>query len=442
MARLGAAVLAGDGRCRALKDILARARPRLTGGFSGPIQTTDLREQRERAAALDDSYLFIQGPPGTGKTWTGARIIVDLIRRGRRVGVAATSHKAIHNLLDEIGRAALEEGVRVRGLKKCSAGSAETEYPGDWVTNIADTHKLVAAAPRAQLLAGTAWLFAHDGLDGGALVDTLVIDEAGQVALADALAMGTAARNLILLGDPLQLAQVSQGTHPEGTGASVLEHLLGDRPTVPPDMGVFLDRTRRMHPDVCRFVSEIVYDGRLDGLPELAAQATAFGTGLRYLPVGHVGNVAAAPEEALRIAREITAMRGGSWTNRQGETRPLKESDFMVVAPYNAQVRRLRQALQAAGLGNVPVGTVDKFQGREAPVVFYSMATSSAEDVPRSLEFLFSRNRLNVAVSRAMCLACIVASPRLLESRARTIEQMRLINALCRFAEIAGAQTG
>jgi uncharacterized protein len=205
--------------------------------------------------------------------------------------------------------------------------------------------------------------------------------------------MGTAARNLILLGDPSQLAQVSQGTHPEGVGASVLEHLLGDHLTVPPDMGIFLDRTRRMHPDVCRFVSEIVYDNRLDGLPSLAAQKTAFGTGLRFLPVDHVGNVAAAPEEAERVASEIRAMLGGSWTNRDGETRAL---------------------------------------------VFYSMATSSAEDVPRTLDFLFSRNRLNVAVSRAMCLACIVASPRLLESRARTIEQMRLINALYRFAEMAG----
>ncbi|PYN26567.1 MAG: hypothetical protein DMD99_05165, partial [Candidatus Rokuibacteriota bacterium] len=410
------------------------------GGFSGPIQTMDLREQRERAAALDHGYLFIQGPPGTGKTWTGARIVVDLIRRGQRVGVAATSHKAIHNLLDQIGEAAREEGVRIRGLKKSSAGSAETEYTADWVTNLADTDKLVTAAPRAQLVAGTAWLFAHGDFDGGALVDTLVIDEAGQVALADALAMGTAARNLILLGDPSQLAQVSQGTHPEGVGASVLEHLLGDHLTVPADMGIFLDRTRRMHPDVCRFVSEIVYDNRLDGLPSLAAQKTAFGTGLRFLPVDHVGNVAAAPEEAERVAREIRAMLGGAWTNRDGETRPLTETDFMVVAPYNMQVRLLRRTLQAAGLGNVPVGTVDKFQGREAPVVFYSMATSSAEDVPRTLDFLFSRNRLNVAVSRAMCLACIVASPRLLESRARTIEQMRLINALCRFAEMAGEQ--
>ncbi len=438
LARLAAAVLANDGRYRALRDILARATPRLTGGLEGPLQTMDLAEQRQRAAALDDSYLFIQGPPGTGKTWTGARIVVDLIRRGRRVGVAATSHKAIHNLLDEIERAAGKEGIRFRGLKKSSANSPETEYHGDSISSIADAREFVAASPGVQLLAGTAWLFSRQDLDG--TLDTLVIDEAGQVALADALAMGTAARNVILLGDPLQLAQVSQGTHPEGTGDSVLEHLLGDHPTVPPDRGIFLDRTRRMHPDVCRFVSEIVYEGRLDGLPEVARQATSYGTGLRYLAVDHVGNVAAAPEEAERVAREILTMRGGSWTNRDGVTQPLGESDFMVVAPYNAQVRLLRRALEAAGPGGVPVGTVDKFQGREAAVVFYSMATSSAEDVPRSLEFLFSRNRLNVAVSRAMCLACIVASPRLLESRARTIEQMRLINALCRFVEMAGEE--
>jgi predicted RecB family nuclease len=437
LARLGGAVLAGDGRYRAARDIAARARPRLTADPGGPIQTTDLAAQRARAAALDDSYLFIQGPPGTGKTWTGARIVVDLIRRGQRVGVAATSHKAIHNLLDEIERAAEQEGVEFRGLKK-SSESAETEYPSDSIANIGDIRKLVAAMPRVQLLAGTAWLFAHRDLDGA--VDTLVIDEAGQVALADALAMGTAARNVILLGDPSQLAQVSQGTHPAGTGASVLEHLLGEHPTVPPDMGIFLDRTRRMHPDVCRFVSEIVYEGRLEGLPHVAGQGTAFGTGLRFLPVEHVGNVVASPEEAVLVVRQIGAMLGASWTSARGETRSLGPRDVMVVAPYNAQVRCLRRALQAAGLDDVPVGTVDKFQGREAAIVFYSMATSSAEDVPRSLEFLFSRNRLNVAVSRAMCLAYVVASPRLLESRARTIEQMRLINALCRFVELAEGQ--
>jgi predicted RecB family nuclease len=435
--RLALSVRAGDSRYPALRDILGRTPPRVRGRPpGGSVQTTDPDEQRTLAEALDSSYLFVQGPPGTGKTWTGARLITHLMLLGRRVGVTATSHKVIHNLLAEVEKAATEEGLAFRGLKKAT-GSVESVYGGTVIRDAEDVDDFVGAGPDVLLFAGTAWLFSREDMDGS--VDTLVIDEAGQVSLADALAMGTAARNVILLGDPLQLAQVSQGTHPPGTGVSILEHLLGDAATIPPDRGVFLERTRRMHPDVCRFISEIVYDSRLEGLPELARQATAFGTGLRFMPVVHGGNTSSSAEEAQAVAAEIRKMVGGSWTNREGLTGPFREQDFMVVAPYNAQVRRLRDALRAAGLGGVPVGTVDKFQGREAPVLFYSMATSSAEDVPRSLEFLFSRNRLNVAVSRAMCLAFVVASPRLLESRARTIEQMRLINALCRFAEMAEA---
>jgi uncharacterized protein len=433
LARLARSVLAGDGKYQALLDIVARARPRLTTPRES-VQTTDVRELRELAASLDGGALFIQGPPGTGKTWTGARIIVELMRRGRRVGVSATSHKAIHNLLDEVEETAREEGFTFRGVKRADKGRSETHYEGTLVRNVWSNDDVVAS--NAQLIAGTAWLFARADMDG--FVDTLVIDEAGQVSLADALAMGTSARNVILLGDPLQLAQVSQGTHPEGSGVSVLEHLLGSDATIPRDRGVFLDQTRRMHPGVCEFVSEIVYDNRLGGIPEMARQATSSGTGLRWVPVDHVGNESSSIEEARRVAELIAGMRGGTWTDEHGETAPLRDTDFMVVAPYNAQVRRLRAALDAAGLRGVQAGTVDKFQGREAPVVFYSMATSSAEDVPRSLEFLFSRNRLNVAVSRARCLAYVVASPRLLESRARTVEQMRLINALCRFVELAG----
>ena len=442
LARLAASILADDGRYAALRDILERRPPRVRGRApGGAVQTIDLAAQRALVAGLDASYLFIQGPPGTGKTWTGARLVTELMRQGRRVGVAATSHKAIHNLLAEVEEAAAEEGLRFRGLKKASTGNDESFYDSPSITSATDTAAF-AAASDAMLFAGTAWLFAHESLDGGAApaIDTLVIDEAGQVSLADALAMGTAARNVVLLGDPLQLAQVSQGTHPEGAGASILEHLLGEHATIPQDMGVFLERTRRMHPDVCRFISEVVYESRLEGVPEVARQSTAFGTGLRFLPVEHVGNASASTEEAEAVAAEIRKMIGGSWTNADGEEQPLRPKDFMVVAPYNAQVRRLREALRAAGLADVPVGTVDKFQGREAPVVFYSMATSSAEDVPRTLEFLFSRNRLNVAVSRAMCLAFVVASPLLLESRARTIEQMRLINALCRFVDLAEAR--
>ena len=281
------------------------------------IQTTDIAEQRALTLALDSSYLFIQGPPGTGKTWTGARLITELMRRGRRVGVTATSHKAIHNLLDEVERAAIEEGLSFRGIKK-AGDSEESRYDSASISSVNDVAEFPRAGTDVQLFAGTAWLFAHDALDG--TVDTLVIDEAGQVSLADALAMGTAARNVVLLGDPLQLAQVSQGTHPPGTGCSVLEHLLGDDATIPPSMGLFLERTRRMHPDVCRFISEIVYDNRLTGVPELERQTTAFGTGLRFLPVDHSGNAAASSEEAAAIAAEVGKMVGSSWTDRNGAT--------------------------------------------------------------------------------------------------------------------------
>ena len=252
--------------------------------------------------------------------------------------------------------------------------------------------------------------------------------------------MGTSARNIVLLGDPLQLPQVAQGSHPEGSAHSVLEHLLGDDATIPPGRGVFLERTWRMHPDVCRFISEIVYDNRLSWMPRTEQQDTVFGTGLRYLPVEHTGNGSASTEEATAVAQRVGEMLGAEHTDADGNTAALEPTDFMVVTPYNAQVRRIRDTLARAGLTDIPVGTVDKFQGQEAPVVFFSMATSTGEGVPRNLEFLFSRNRLNVAISRAKCLAHVVCSPRLLEARAKTIEQIRLTNTLCRFVEMAAEQ--
>lgn len=432
--RVAEAIRAGDGRYPALQAILARERPRIRGLAAGErIQTTNPDEMKTLALGLDGSYLFLQGPPGTGKTWTGARIVVQLLASRRRVGITAQSHKAIHNLLDEIEAVARDTGVRFKGLKKSSAGNPESEYAGEFIKSDPDNSTFAEAGPDVQLFAGTAWLFAREDLDGK--LDHLVIDEAGQVSLADALAMGTAARNVILLGDPLQLAQVSQGVHPTGSGVSVLEHLLGDAPTIPEDRGVFLERSFRMHPDVSAFISEIVYAGRLHSDASAERRTTSFGTGIRFEPVDHDGNKSSSDEEVARVAALVAGMRGGTFTDGDGTTRPLREEDFMVVAPYNAQVLRLRAGLPAG----VRVGTVDKFQGQEAPIVFFSMATSSGEDVPRSLSFLFSRNRLNVAISRAQCLAVLVCSPRLLEARCESIEEMQLVNALCRLVEYAEA---
>jgi predicted RecB family nuclease len=417
----------GDRRYHAAQALLLRELPRIRDHETGaPLPQDDLDAARDLVERLDRSSLVVQGPPGSGKTYLGARLIVSLLARGLRVGVAATSHKAIHNLLDEVERVAAKEGVDFRGLKKGSS------YEGRFIGTEGEQTRFSEPDDDVLLLAGTSWLFARADMEG--VVDALFVDEAGQVALADALAMATCARNLVLLGDPQQLAQVSQGVHPEGgSAASALEHALAGDDTIPSERGLFLGITYRMHPDVARFVSEVSYEGRLRAADECARQGTAFGTGLRFVPVDHEGNRQASREEADAIARELERMLGGAFTDAKGRTRPLRPNDFMVVAPYNAQVRCLRAALPEA----VPVGTVDRFQGQEAPVVFFSMASSSGDEVPRGLDFLFSRNRLNVAVSRARCLAILVANPRLLEIRCRTVEQMRLVSALCRLVELA-----
>jgi predicted RecB family nuclease len=434
----------GPGRFQALRDILRRRPPRILGRTEGVrLQdgSPEVDELKRLAEGLDSSCVFIQGPPGSGKTWTGAQLIVHLIGQGRRVGVAATSHKAIHNLLHEVEAAAQEQHVSFRGWKKCSSDNPESEFVSKLDRSFIENEPDIPAFPPPEdvrLVAGTAWLYAPEGMD--AALDYLVIDEAGQVSLADALAMGTSARNLILLGDPLQLAQVSQGVHPDGAGASVLEHLLGEHGTIPPELGIFLDRTRRMHPDVCRFVSEVFYESRLDAIDECAGQTVdaagaLAGTGVRFIEAEHAGNTRVSTEEAELIAAAIGDLEHGTVTEADGHTRPLRPEDIMVVTPYNAQVRCLTARLPAG----VRVGTVDKFQGQEANVVFFSMATSSGAEVPRNVEFLYSRNRLNVAVSRARCLAVLVCNPALLRLEPRSIEQMRLINALCRLVELTNS---
>jgi predicted RecB family nuclease len=424
LARLARELLEPDGRYGALRGILRRELP--LGGEL--VHTNDLGELRRLVSRLDETHLFIQGPPGSGKTWTGARLIVHLLCEGGRVGICAPSHKAIHKLLDEVEAVAAAQGFSFRGLKK--GDDEESSYEGRCVTTSNEIGDFLE--PDVRLVAGTAWLHAREELDG--TLDHLFVDEAGQVSLADALAVGTAARNVVFLGDPLQLAQVSRGVHPGGTGCSVLEHLLGDATTIPPERGVFLERTWRMHPAVCEFVSEVVYDGRLEPAPGRERQSLAgVGAGLRYVPVEHEGRSQSAPEEAEAVGAAIEGLVGRLFTPVEGEPRPLRHEDVLVVAPYNQQVRCLRAALPPA----VRVGTVDKFQGQEAPAVFYSTTSSSGAEVPRGLEFLFSRNRLNVAISRAQCLAVLVGSPRLLDVRTRSVDQMRLVNALCRFVELA-----
>jgi uncharacterized protein len=288
--------------------------------------------------------------------------------------------------------------------------------------------------------ADTAWLWARLGLADS--VDTLFVDEAGQMSLANVLAISGAARNMVLLGDPQQLAQPSQATHPPGAGASTLGHILGERAMMPEGAGLLLDKTYRMHPDLCWYTSE-VYDGKLrgdDGLDrqKILGEAPFCGSGLRVVEVSHEGNANAAPEEADQVARLGELLAACSWRDRDGAVRPVDPDGILVVTPYNAQIRAIQDALAARGLTGFRIGTVDKFHGREAPVVIYSMATSSADEAPHGLEFLYDRHQLNVATSRARAMAIIVASPDLVRVSCRTPHQMTLANALCRAWEWRG----
>ncbi len=383
------------------------------------------------ATGLDRSYVPIQGPPGTGKTYTGAHMIRTLINAGLRVGVTAMSHAAIDNLMHAVVERFDEGGdsENLRAVRKAKGGSvAGVQY--------VDENQRVAEGD-FNVIAGTTWLFASQAMRDHP-VDVLVVDEAGQLGLADTLAATISTTNVILLGDPQQLAQVCKASHPGGAGASALEHLLGDALTVPADRGVLLETTWRMHPDVCEFISEVMYGGKLHSHESCVGQSAAGQTGLRWLRAEHKGRSTESPEEAAIVVAKVEELLGQPWTDQHGVTRPLTMADFIVVAPYNDQRRCITEALRVdPATRSVEVGTVDKFQGQEAAVVLFSMTTSSSEFMPRAADFLFSKNRLNVAISRARCLAYLVCTDELLDTRARDVEEMALISALCSFVERA-----
>ena len=428
-------------RFPATHDLLLAATPRLFNRLPGlPIQpaSVDAAEISRVVAELDGSYLVIQGPPGTGKSTKGAAVIVDLLRAGKRVGILARGYKAIHNLLHKIEEEAEARGHRFNGKLKHSTTTEGSPYESRLAAPmIVNEANHEAFLEPHDLAAGTPWFFARgEQIDA---YDYLIVDEAGQLALGDVLACAPAARNVVLLGDPLQLAQVSTGSHPLGSDLSILEHLLGDDVTVRPERGIFLDRSFRMHPEICRFVSQAVYEGRLHAAETARGNrvdsAGLNGSGLRYLQVVHSGNTRASLEEAEAIVCEVRALLGGEVTAGGKPGRRFERDDVLVVTPYNAQRKLIQERLTAAGYPEIRVGTVDKFQGQEAPVVFYSMATSSGEDLPRDMAFLFEQNRLNVAISRAQCVTVLICSPRLLDVSCSSPEQMALANLLCRYVE-------
>jgi uncharacterized protein len=438
---LGKAHLSGN-LPAALISLLERKPPALTMQQAGE-QT--IAAAIRVSAGMNGGCLVIQGPPGTGKTYTAARMISSLLSAGKRIGVASNSHKAVVNLLCECGKVMRAEGKVLMGIKACGETTGElfSDNPG---VKSAKTGKDAASVYRDGVIGGTAWLFSLPEMEGA--IDFLFIDEAGQVSLANAVAMGRSAGNIILLGDQMQLEQPIQGSHPGDSGLSVLQYALKDEllslpdapifyPVVPQNYGLFLGESRRMHPEICRFISESIYAGKLVAHASCAVQNIQVSStaalvtcenGVVFCGVPHDGNVQQSDEEAAMALNVYRELSGRTYTEADGNTRPLELNDFLFISPYNAQVRALKASLP----DGARVGSVDKFQGQEAAVCILSLCSSYGEYGSRGLGFILDKNRLNVAISRAKCLAVVIADPRIARTATSSLDEIRLVNLFCK----------
>jgi predicted RecB family nuclease len=433
-------------------DLLRRRPPRFhpsapsAGGLrvvgSGPRGTIDAI--RDSLLDLDHSFLAVQGPPGTGKTYTGARVVADLVREhGWRVGVVAQSHAVVENMLESIVGAGVDPAAVGKSSDSTTArftALGGRDALGRFLANAERTDTGV-------VIGGTAWDFTNTGRVGRRSLDLLVIDEAGQFSLANTIAVSVAARNLLLLGDPQQLPQVTQGTHPEPVDSSALGWLTDGHDVLPPELGYFLDVSWRMHPAVCAPVSALSYEGELHSQLPATTDRRLEGVppGLHLEPIAHTGNSTESPEEAARVVEIVRGLLGLSWTDPSeshtapaaSATRPIAADDVIVVAPYNAQVELVRRTFAEAGLEGVSVGTVDKFQGREAAVSIVTLSASSAADVPRGIGFLLMKNRLNVAISRAKWAAYLVHSPALTDHLPANAAELATLSGFLRLSRAA-----
>jgi uncharacterized protein len=425
----------------ALEAFLRRQPPRIRRHRVGkPLIAAgkDLLQSTIRIAAnLQESALCIQGPPGSGKTYTAAQMIVHLLKLGQSIAICANSHKVITNLMGRVAELAPAAGIDFQGAK----------IGGDRDDTVFQRHSIhfqtaieKALPPDYQLVGATAYQLSRESAIEQ--FDYLFIDEAGQMALANLVAIARCATNFILIGDPMQLEQPMQGCHPGESGQSALNYFLNGQATIPPEMGIFLNTSYRMHPSICQFISDVVYEGKLQSSrqtqnhrvqPLGAGQLLSHEQGILFIPVAHEENSQSSDEEIEVIETLITEMVGRPYVSHQGQRQDTIElEDILIVAPYNLQVRKLQ-----ARLGNrARVGTVDKFQGQEAPILIASMCSSRAEMIPRGLQFLLDRHRLNVAISRAQCLSLIVGSPLLAQTLCSNLEQVRLVNLFCKLVAI------
>jgi predicted RecB family nuclease len=417
-------------------DIVSKRAPRIDQ-LVRPLEPSRTWEAiRDSLLKLDRSYIAVQGPPGSGKTFTGSRVIADLVtKHGWKIGVVAQGHSTVENLLEGIVKAGVSPELVA---KKVKSSASDESVSRQWTVISDAKYADFLSQPGGRVIGGTAWDFTNLGRVVRGSLDLLVIDEAGQFSLANTIAVSTAAQRLLLLGDPQQLPQVSQGAHPEEVDRSALGWLSDGTNVLPENLGYFLAESWRMSPGVCAPISALSYDGKLDSAAPTDRALESFDSGIYAQPLAHQqANSTESTEEANAVVETVTQLLSNgprSWTEK-GETRALAQKDIIIVAPYNAQVQLIRKSLDEAGFSSVPVGTVDKFQGQEAVISIISMTASSADDVPRGMEFLLLTNRINVAVSRAKWASIIIYSDRLTDFLPTSVEQLTLLS---RFLNLVG----
>ena len=440
---------AAGGVSAAALDILYRRPPRLVTGGSLPTEADfsgeDLpmvRAVHAAVCALDSSYVAVQGPPGSGKTFLGSHVIASLVAAGWRVGVVAQSHAVVENMLAAVVERGLFPAERVA---KLAGTSQRPDFPwAEWSRATVQQRCAGGANGEGFVFGGTAWNFSNASLFEQASLDLLVVDEAGQFSLANTLAVARSARNLLLLGDPQQLPQVSSAPHPYPVDISTLSWLSGDAPTVDERFGYFLPVSWRMHPQLCAPVSRLSYGGRLASAPAAALRhLEGHEPGLMVVPVSHRRCTVRSEVEAAEVVRLAQEFVGARWDAGDGAVRALTGDDIVVVAAYNAQVDTIVQHLERAGLRDaqghgVRVGTVDKFQGQQAPVTVVSLAASNAGASGRGAEFLLSPNRLNVAISRGQWCSVLVCSSMIHRFVPATAQQLAVLGdfmVLCNLSD-------
>jgi len=432
-----------EDKYNALRDFLDKKHPKIKGVKTGDkiISSEDFKTEIPKIISnLDNSYIYIQGPPGTGKTYQASNAIIQLLKQNKKIGITGLSHKVIHNLLQRVEDMAKEKQFNFEGYKRGTLEDEDTVFNGEFIKTYEKDPVFMDALKEkdvGQIFAGTKYHLASTFYDQK--IDYLFIDEAGQVSLADLISIGNIAKNIILIGDQNQLGQPIRGVHPNNSGQSILDYLLEGKDTIPEDRGIFLNKTYRLNSILNEFISSNFYEERLicdertdKRIIKFNKKSLIKNDGIHYVEMNHKNNVQTSLEE-FEVVKDLMKEMIGNEFDDNGSKRKLTVEDFLVISPYNTQVNLLISKLEEAKIKNPRVGTIDKFQGQEAPVTIISMTSSDSDSLPRNKEFFFSRNRLNVAISRAQVASIILFNPNLLDSSPKNLDQIKLMNNFFKF---------